>query len=183
MPQWEAARSCGSGGNLFYLWDLESCTKASEVWWKWNSLSCVPLFATPWTTQSMEFSRPEYWSELPFPSSGEPLDPGIKLGSPALQSLYQLSYEGSPKRKWKWLSPVWLFATHSPWNSPGQNIGVSSLSLLQGIFSTQGSNPDLPHCRQILHQLSHKGNPCKCNIVINEQSCVFIIKSLSISVF
>ena len=74
-------------------------------------------------------------------------------------------------------------ATHSPWNSPGQNIGVSSLSLLQGIFSTQGSNPDLPHCRQILHQLSHKGNPCKCNIVINEQSCVFIIKSLSISVF
>ena len=48
---------------------------------------------------------------------------------------------------------------HSPWNSPGQNIGVCSLSLLQGIFPTQGSNPGLPHCRQILDQLSHKGSP------------------------
>ena len=39
---------------------------------------------------------------------------------------------------------------HSPWNSPGQNTGVGSLSLLQGIFPTQGSNPDLPHCRWTL---------------------------------
>ena len=37
-----------------------------------------------------------------------------------------------------------------PWNSQGQNTGVGSLSLLQGIFPTQGSNPALPHCRQIL---------------------------------
>ena len=44
---------------------------------------------------------------------------------------------------------------YSLWNSPGQNTGVGSLSLLQGIFPTQGSNPDLPHCRQILCQLSH----------------------------
>ena len=36
---------------------------------------------------------------------------------------------------------------HSPWNSPGQNTGVGSLSLLQGIFPTQGSNPGLPHCK------------------------------------
>jgi len=47
----------------------------------------------------------------------------------------------------------------SPWNSPSQNTGVSSLSLLQGIFPTQGLNPGLPHCRQILYQLSHKGSP------------------------
>ena len=46
-----------------------------------------------------------------------------------------------------------------PWNSPGQNTGVSSLSLLQGIFPTQGANPSLPYCRQILYQLSHKGSP------------------------
>ena len=56
-----------------------------------------------------------------------------------------------------------LFATpwiiHSPWNSPGQNTGVGSLSLLQGTFPTQGSNPGLPHCRWILHQLSQKGSP------------------------
>ena len=46
---------------------------------------------------------------------------------------------------------------YSPWNSPGQNTGVSSLSLLQGIFPSQGLNPGLPHCRQILYQLSHQG--------------------------
>ena len=50
---------------------------------------------------------------------------------------------------------------YSPWNSPGQNSEVGSLSLLQGIFSTQGSNPGLPHCRQILYQLSYQGSPCK----------------------
>ena len=48
---------------------------------------------------------------------------------------------------------------YSPWNSPGQSTGVSTLSLLQGIFPTQGSNPGIPHCRQILYQLSHKGSP------------------------
>ena len=42
-----------------------------------------------------------------------------------------------------------------PWNSPGKNIGVDSHSLLQGIFPTQGLRPGLPHCRQILHCLSH----------------------------
>ena len=45
------------------------------------------------------------------------------------------------------------FQTHglySPWNSPGQNTGVGSLSLLQGVFPTQGSKPALPHCRWTL---------------------------------
>ena len=46
----------------------------------------------------------------------------------------------------------------SPWNSPGQNTGVGSLSRLQAIFPTQGSNPSLPHCRQSLYQLRHKGS-------------------------
>ena len=47
----------------------------------------------------------------------------------------------------------------SPWNFLGQNTGVRSLSLLQGIFPTQGSNTCFPHWRWILHQLSHKGRP------------------------
>ena len=46
---------------------------------------------------------------------------------------------------------------YSPWNFPGHNTGVGSLSLHQGIFQTQGSNPGLPHCRQILYQLNHQG--------------------------
>ena len=48
---------------------------------------------------------------------------------------------------------------YSPWNSPGQKTGVGSLSLVQGIFPTPGWNPGLPHCRQILYQLSHQGSP------------------------
>ena len=46
-----------------------------------------------------------------------------------------------------------------PWNSPGQNTGIGSLFLLQGIIPTQGLNPGLPHCRWILYQLSHKESP------------------------
>ena len=42
---------------------------------------------------------------------------------------------------------------YSPWDSPGQNTGVGCLSLLQGFFLTQGSNPGLPHCRRIIYQL------------------------------
>ena len=48
---------------------------------------------------------------------------------------------------------------YSSWNSPRQNTGVSSLSLLQGIFPTQGLNPGLLYYRQVLYQLSHKGSP------------------------
>ena len=48
---------------------------------------------------------------------------------------------------------------YSPWNSPGQNTGLGSLSLLQGIFPTQGSNPGLLHRMWILHHLSHQRSP------------------------
>ena len=46
---------------------------------------------------------------------------------------------------------------HGLYNVPGENSGVGSFSLLQRIFPTQGLKPCLPHCRQILYQLSHKG--------------------------
>ena len=59
---------------------------------------------------------------------------------------------------------LWLHGLYSPWNSPDQNTGVDSLSLLQGIFPTHGSNPGLLHCSQILYQLSHKGSPCTLSI-------------------
>ena len=58
---------------------------------KLKSLSRVRLFATPWTVAyqappSMEFSRQEYWSGLPFPSPGDLHGPGIEPGSLALQA-------------------------------------------------------------------------------------------------
>ena len=46
-----------------------------------------------------------------------------------------------------------------PRNCPGQNTGVGSISLLQGIILTQESNWDLLHCRQILCYLSYQGSP------------------------
>ena len=49
-------------------------------------------------------------------------------------------------------------AQYSPWNSPGQNTGMRSRCLLQGIFPTQGLNTGPSHCRQILYQLSHQGS-------------------------
>ena len=54
---------------------------------------------------------------------------------------------------------LWPHGLYSPSNSPGQNTRVNRLSLLQGIFPTQGLNLGLPHCRKILYQLSHKGSP------------------------
>ena len=67
-----------------YIWSLMK-VKMKE------SLSRVPLFATPWTVayqapQSMGFSRQEYWSGFPFPSPGDLPDPGIKPESLALQA-------------------------------------------------------------------------------------------------
>ena len=61
-------------------------------------------------------------------------------------------------------------------DSPSRNTGVGSLSLLQGIFPIQGSNPGLPHCRWILYQLSHKGSHK------NDNSALLIYLYLSHSV-
>ena len=67
---------------------------------------------------------------------------------------------------WKWKKvkvaqscPTLCDLMDCPWNSPGQNTGVGSLFLLQGIFPTQGLKPGLPHCRWTLYQLSNKGSP------------------------
>ena len=99
--------------------------------------SLAPLFVTPWTINFMDSSRPEYWSGQPFPTPGDLPNPGIEPRSPALQVD---SLPGEPTGKPK-------------------NIGVGSLSLLQGSFPTQKSDQGLLHCRQILYQLSYQGNP------------------------
>ena len=121
-----------------------------------KGFSRIWLFVTLWMVAlqaplSMEFSRQEYWGGLPCPPPGDLSNPGINL---CLQHcrriLYPLSHLGDSLRSHR---------LYSPWNSPSQNTGVGSLSLLQGIFPTQGSNLGLPHCRRILYQLSHKGSP------------------------
>ena len=64
-----------------------------QMVWGWGGLvaELCPTLATPWTVacqapMSMEFSRQEYWSGLPFFAPGDLPDPGIEPGSPALQA-------------------------------------------------------------------------------------------------
>ena len=72
------------------------------------------------------------------------------------------------------LSCAWLCATLwtvaarvlCPWDSPGKNTGVGCHFLLQGILLTQGSNPGLWHCRQMLYPLSHQGSPASTLAVV-----------------
>ena len=66
---------------------------------------------------------------------------------------------------------------YSPQNSPGQNTGVDSCSLLQGIFPTQGLNPGLPHCRQILYQLSQKGSTIISESKLNKYNQIYLWSS------
>ena len=106
-----------------------------------QSLCCVQFFVTPWTVThqpplSMEFSRKEYWSELPYLPSGDLCNAGIKGRSPVLQvDSLPAEPQGKPK-----------------------NTGVGSLFFPQGIFLTKELNSGLLHCRQILHQLSYEGS-------------------------
>ena len=107
-----------------------------------SHFSHVRVFATlrtiAWQAPlSMGFSRQEYRNGLPCPPPGDPPNPGIKPRFPALWVDYLPAQpQGKPK-----------------------NTGVGSLSLLQWIFLTQGSNRGVPHCRRILYQLSYEGNP------------------------
>ena len=64
------------------------------------------------------------------------------------------------------------------WGSPGKNTGVGCLFLLQGIFPTQGSNPDL-HCRQILYQLSHQESPLLLNLDIKRKTRDWLEKAMA----
>ena len=103
---------------------------------------------------------PHFYPPLPSPSFLPSLPPSnifLNVCS-VLVTVLGGPWVSEMKEKWKWksLSHVQPFAT--PWNSPDQNTGMGILFLLQGIFPTQGSNPGLPHCRQILYQLSHKGS-------------------------
>ena len=66
-----------------------------------------------------------------------------------------------------------------PWDSPSKNNGVGSHSLLQGTFPTQGSNPGLLHCRQILCHVNHQGRfPPPQNILIAQQTfCHLVVRT------
>ena len=93
----------------------------------------------------MEFSRQEYWSRLPYTY--------FSRGSSRLNLVESKSESRSVLS-----NALWPHGLYSPWNSPGQNTRLGSLSLLQGIFSTQTSHQGFLHCRWILYQLSYQGS-------------------------
>ena len=76
---------------------------------------------------------------------------------------------------------LWPLRLLCPWNSPSQNTGMGSCSLPQGIFPTQGSNPGLPHCRQILYCLSHRGSPDACIVKTITVTITITVKTITIT--
>ena len=138
-------------GNAIFLWILafeSSGWNLSKQIGKCNSCSSFPIW---WDVVWVTFTSLEGFCGF-FGIT----DSGWQSNNPPKDALVLIARTCNYVRKWKWksLSRVWLFAT--PKNSPGQNTGVGSLSFLQGIFPTQGSNPGLSHCRQIFYQLSHR---------------------------
>jgi len=75
-----------TSSNNFFLPLSYSLLRFPECIVKLKLLSRVQLFEIPWTIQSTEFSRPQYWSGWPFPSPGDLPNPGIKPRSPTLQA-------------------------------------------------------------------------------------------------
>ena len=80
----------------FMKWQQTAIIFHSKKKWKWELLSCVCLSATPWTVArkaplSLEFSRPEHWSGLPFLSPGDLPNTVIEPRSPELQADSSLS--------------------------------------------------------------------------------------------
>ena len=126
------------------------------------------LFVIPWTVAcqaplSMRLPRQQYWRGLPFPSPGHLPDPEMEPAPPALVGgFFTTGPPGKPQQKVCEVKVAQSCPTlrdpmgYSPWNSPGQNTGGGSLSLLQGIFPSEGLNLGLLYCRGILYQLSHK---------------------------
>ena len=143
-----------------------------------QSLSRVLLFGTPWIaahqappsiTNSRVDSNPcplSWWCHPTISFSAVPFSCPHTLPASGYFPMSQLFAWGGQSTGVSASASVlpvntqdWSTLGYSPWNSPGQDTGVGSLSLLQGIFPTQGSNPGLLHCRRILYQLSHKGSP------------------------
>ena len=141
----------------------------------WTKLKCGDFHSTPLCSCLSQHCSPQTGNDSSWEEKPVVLPPkGWQIYSEFIFNFIQ--FVTQPWRPWrdygrslespKWSENysvashcLWPHGLYSPWNSPGQNTGVGSLSLLQGIFPTQGLNPGLLHCRQILYQLRHKGSP------------------------
>ena len=166
-----ASVSCSAFGH-----SLSLCSLAGDltVLWRWFAMTQALAGKGPQTGNERDgagtspqsslagLASPCPWPRDPWGSVGTAIshrEPGSFLGTYFavcfVSSLDCVNASESHSVVSDSLQPHGLY---SPWNSPGQNTGVGSLSLLQGILPTQGLNPGLLHCRQILYQLSHQGS-------------------------
>ena len=120
--------------------------------WKWKSLGHVWLFASPWTILLLLLLSRFIVSDSVWPHRRQPTrlsrpwdSPGKNTGVGCHFLLHSMKVKSQSEVAQSGLTP-------------GQNTGVGCHSLLQGIFPTKGLNPGVPHCRQILYQLSHQGS-------------------------
>ena len=105
--------------------------------WKWKSLSCVRLSATPWTIYTLHgILQARILEWVTIPSSRGSSQPRDQTQVSHIATSLPAKPQGKPK-----------------------NTGVGNLSLLQWIFLVQESNQGFLHCRWILYQLSHLGKP------------------------
>ena len=126
MGFWIWRRFPGSSSQPLHVTQVAIDPQADEVTWQIERESHSVM------SDSLQFSRPEYWSGWSFSSPGDLPNPGIEPSPPALQAdSLPAEPQGKPK-----------------------NTGVGRLSVLQEICLTRESNGVLLHCRQILHQLS-----------------------------
>ena len=107
-----------------------------QIKYFWSEVKVTQSCLTPWTIQSMEFSRPECWSGYPFPSPGDLPNPGIEPKSPLQTDSLPAEPQGKPKKT-----------------------GVGSLSLFQEILPIQELNQGLLHCKRTPYQPSYQGSP------------------------
>ena len=121
MSSWCIFIICGISLSLFRLWEL-----CRHVCMHARSLNCVQAFGTPWTIArqiplSMEYSREEYCSELPFPPPGDLPNPGTEPMSPALaDGFFTTELPGKPGTRAGHRSPFPITAVSAysvPWTS------------------------------------------------------------------
>ena len=147
-----------------------------------SRFSCIQLFVALWTVVcqaplSMGSPLP-YWSGLPCPPLGDLPDSGCVsyISCIGRWVLYHLKMKVKVTQS---CPTLWPRELYSPWNSPGQNTGVGSLSLLQGLFPTQGSKPGLCIAGGFFtnRAVYHVGSPkylCCCSAIRNMITTVFV---------
>ena len=130
-------------------------------WWEMTEAALLAVWSSP--RPCVPRRTWACWAEVLHQQCGAPVQAKKTLTTSEFPSLprHSLTSKFNLQNLCEWLFVTpWGVARQPPcpWNFPGKNTGVVSHSLLQ-IFPTQGSNPDLPHCRQIPYCLSHQGSP------------------------